>query len=182
MCQALTKEKWVDARREDVLDAPYFHVVFTVPEELNPVIYSNQKLLYDAFYRCVSATIMELTETKKHLGAKPGFICVLHTWGSQLNYHPHIHVILLGGGLTPQNQWKDKGDKFFLPVKVLSRLFRGKYLAEIKGLWKAGGLEFHGSSERFVDTATFQKLLDSCYAKEWVPHCKKTFNGAQSVI
>lgn len=182
MCQALPKEKWMDARREDVLEAPYFHVVFTVPEELNPVIYSNQKILYDALYQCVSETILELTESKKHLGAKPGFICILHTWGSQMNFHPHIHVILLGGGLTPQNQWCDKGDNFFLPIKVLSRLFRGKYLATLKTLWKGKQLQFHGSSKTYEDTSAFQSLLDTCYGKEWIPHCKKTFNGANSVI
>ena len=90
----------MDKRREDVLEAPYFHVVFTVPQELNPLIYSNQQLLYDALYHSVSATINELTTDTKHLGAKVGYICVLHTWGSEMNYHPHVHVILLGGGLT----------------------------------------------------------------------------------
>ena len=136
MCQALPKEKWMDKRREDVLDAPYFHVVFTVPQELNPLIYSNQQLLYDALYHCVSATINELTADTKHLGAKVGYICVLHTWGSEMNYHPHIHIILLGGGLTAKNQWRDKGEEFFLPVKVMSKLFRGKYMAELKTLWE----------------------------------------------
>ena len=136
MCQALPKEMWIDKRREDVLDAPYFHVVFTVPQELNSLIYSNQQLLYDAMYHSVSATINELTEDTKHLGAKVGYICVLHTWGSEMNYHPHIHVILLGGGLTSNNQWRDKGEEFFLPVKVLSKLFRGKYLDELKNLWE----------------------------------------------
>lgn len=112
MCQALPKELWMDKRREDVLDAPYFHVVFTVPQELNPIIYSNQQLLYDALYHSVSATINELTEDAKHLGAKVGYICILHTWGSEMNYHPHIHVILLGGGLTAKNQWRDLLYKF----------------------------------------------------------------------
>lgn len=94
MCQALPKEMWMDKRREDVLDAPYFHIVFTVPQELNPLIYSNQQLLYDTLYHSVSATINELTADTKHLGAKVGYICVLHTWGSEMNFHPHIHVIL----------------------------------------------------------------------------------------
>ena len=103
MCQALSKEKWMDKRREDVLEAPYFHVVFTIPQELNPLVYCNQQILYDAMYHCVAATIEELTSDTKHLGAKVGYICVLHTWGSEMNYHPHIHVILLGGGLTAKN-------------------------------------------------------------------------------
>ena len=182
MCQALPKEKWMDKRCEDVLEAPYFHLVFTVPHELNPLIYSNQQLLYDALYHCVSATISELTADTKHLGAKVGYICVLHTWGSEMNFYPHIHVILLGGGLTVKNQWRDKGENFFLPVEVLSKLFRGKYLDELKILWKEKKLQFHGSSEKYRNHYAFKELLNICYEKEWIPHCKKTFNGAQSVI
>ena len=182
MCQALPKEKWIDKRREDILDAPYFHVVFTVPQELNPLIYSNQQLLYDALYHSVSATINELTADSKHLGAKVGYICVLHTWGSEMNYHPHIHVILLGGGLSAKNEWRDKGEEFFLPVKVLSKVFRGKYMAELKSLYQDNKLEFHGSSEKYRNSYNFKELLNTCYKKDWVPHCKKTFNGAQSVI
>lgn len=182
MCQALSKEKWMDKRREDVLEAPYFHVVFTIPQELNPLVYCNQQILYDAMYHCVAATIEELTSDTKHLGAKVGYICVLHTWGSEMNYHPHIHVILLGGGLTAKNQWRDKGEKFFLPVKVMSKLFRGKYMAKLKSLYEAKNLQFHGSSEKYRNHYAFKELLNICYEKEWIPHCKKTFNGAQSVI
>ena len=182
MCQALPKEKWIDKRREDVLDAPYFHVVFTVPQELNPLIYSNQQLLYDALYHSVSSTISELTTDSKHLGARVGYICVLHTWGSEMNYHPHIHVILLGGGLSAKNVWRDRGEEFFLPVKVLSKVFRGKYMDELKSLYKDNKLVFHGSSEKYRNSYNFKELLNTCYEKDWVPHCKKTFNGAQSVI
>ena len=182
MCQALPKEKWMDKRREDVLEAPYFHVVFTVPQELNPLIYSNQQILYDTMYHCVSETINELTSDSKHLGAKVGYICVLHTWGSEMNFHPHIHVILLGGGLTAKNQWRDKGEEFFLPVKVMSKLFRGKYMDQLKSLYEANKFQFHGSSEKYRNRYTFKELLNLCYDKDWVPHCKKTFNGAQSVI
>lgn len=182
MCQVLPKEKWMDLRREDVLDAPYFHVVFTVPDELNPLIYSNQKLLYDALYHAASETLDELSMDSKHLGAKIGYICILHTWGSEMNYHPHLHTIVLGGGLDAKNRWKDKGDSFFLPVQVISKMFRGKYMDELKNLWKNNKLEFHGSSEKYRNHYVFQELVNSCYAKEWIPHCKKTFNGAQSVI
>ena len=122
MCQAVPKEMWMDARREDVLDAPYFHLVFTVPDILNPVIYSNQKLLYDTLYHAASATIQELTSDPKHLGASVGYICILHTWGSEMNFHPHIHMILLGGGLTPKNEWKDNGTEFFLPIWAISKV------------------------------------------------------------
>ena len=182
MCQALPKEMWMDKRREDVLDAPYFHVVFTVPQELNPLIYSNQQLLYDTLYHSVSATINELTADTKHLGAKVGYICVLHTWGSEMNFHPHIHVILLGGGLTANNQWRDKGEEFFLPVKVLSKLFRGKYLDELKILWEENKLQFHGSSVKYRNHYAFKELLNTCYEKDWIPHCKKTFNGASLLL
>jgi len=182
MCQEFPKEKWVDARREDILDAPYFHVVFTVPEELNPVIYSNQKLLYDALYHASSDTLRELASDSRHLGADIGYICILHTWGSEMNYHPHIHAVVLGGGLDHGNHWKDNGEDFFLPVRVMSRLFRGKYLAELKQLWEDGRLEFHGSAERFKNYYTFKELIDHCYGKDWVPYCKKPFAGAESVI
>lgn len=182
MCQAVPKELWMDARREDVLDAPYFHLVFTVPDVLNPVILSNQKLLYDSLYHAASATIGELAADTKYLGAKVGYICILHTWGSEMNFHPHIHTILLGGGLTAENQWKDNGNDFFLPIRVISKVFRGKYLEELKLLWKEEKLQFYGSSEKYRNHYLFQELLDTCYSTEWVPYCKKTFNGAQSVI
>ncbi|NBJ84070.1 transposase, partial [bacterium 1XD42-94] len=178
MCQEFPREKWVDARREDILDAPYFHVVFTVPEELNPVIYSNQKLLYKALYHAASDTLSELARDKKYLGADIGYICILHTWGSAMNFHPHIHTIVLGGGLDAKNHWKDNGEDFFLPVKVLSRVFRGKYLAGLKQLWADGKLEFYGTAEPYKNHYAFKQLLDACYAKEWIPYCKKPFRGA----
>lgn len=182
MCQEFPKEKWVDARREDVLDAPYFHVVFTVPRELNPVIYSNQKALYNVLYHAVSTTLKELTQDPKYLGAEIGYICVLHTWGSAMNYHPHIHTIVLGGGLDAEKHWKERGKDFFIPTKVISRLFRGKYLAELKQLWEEQKLEFHGSAQRYQNRYQFKELLDICYKKDWVCYCKKPFNGAESVI
>ena len=182
MCQEFPKEKWVDARREDVLDAPYFHAVFTVPQELNPVIYSNQKELYNALYHAVSATLKELAQDPKYLGAEIGYICVLHTWGSAMNFHPHIHTIVLGGGLDPENHWKEAGRDFFIPTKAMSRLFRGKYLAELKQLWKEGKLGFHGSAEKYQNRYRFKEMLNICYKKDWVCYCKKPFNGAESVI
>lgn len=132
MCQAVPKEMGMDARKDDVLDAPYFHLVFTVPDILNPVICCNQKLLYDALYHAASATISGLAADPKHLGAAVGYICILHTWGSKMSLHPHIHTILLGGGLTPQNNWQDNGDAFFLPIQIVSKVFRGEYMEELK--------------------------------------------------
>ena len=131
MCQEFPKEKWIDAQKENVLDAPYYHVVFTVPEELNPIIYSNQKLLYDALYHAASSTLNELAKDSKYLGADIGYICILHTWGSAMNYHPHIHTIVLGGGLDKDSKWKDTGGKFFLPYGVIAKVFREKYTHRI---------------------------------------------------
>ena len=99
-----------------------------------------------------------------------------------MNFHPHIHTILLGGGLTPKNEWKDNGTEFFLPIWAISRVFRGKYMDELKNLWNTDQLEFHGTAEKYRNHYAFKKLIDSCYDIEWVPYCKKTFNGAQSVI
>ena len=182
MCQAVPKEKWMDARREDVLDAPYFHLVFTVPDILNPVIYCNQEQLYDALYHAASATIGELASDPKHLGAQVGYICILHTWGSEMNYHPHIHTIVLGGGLTSANKWKDNGNDFFLPIRVISEVFRGKYMEEFKRLQEESKLVFHGTAKKYQNYYTFKELVNACYSTDWFPYCKKTFNGAQSVI
>jgi len=115
-------------------------------------------------------------------GANVGYICILHTWGSEMNFHPHIHTILLGGGLTSKNEWKDNGTEFFLPIWAISRVFRGKYMDELKNLWNTNQLEFHGTAEKYRNHYRFKELLDSCYDAEWIPYCKKTFNGAQSVI
>ena len=181
-CQQIPKEKWIDARQEDVLDAPYFHVVFTVPEQLNPFFYSNQQALYDLLFHCSSQTVEELALDPKFLGAKPGFISVLHTWGSEMNYHPHIHMILLGGGLDHSDNWKSANRKFFIPVKVLSKVFRGKFLAGLKDLRSSKSLQYYGSSEKYISSYTFQELIDECYAIEWNLYIKETFNGANSVI
>jgi len=180
MCQAIPTEKWVDARREDVLDSSYFHIVFTVPEELNLLIYCNQQPLYNALYQASSDTIMELAHN--NLGIKPGIISVLHTWGSNLNFHPHIHMIVLGGGLTDDNHWKDKSNSFFLPIKVISKLFRGKYMATLKALYNDRQLKFPNVIKTYESPNEFKKLLDICYAKEWIPYSKPTFKNPEAVI
>lgn len=182
MCQELPKERWIDAQKEDVLDAPYFHVVFTLPEELNPLIYGNQEELYGLLYRCSAETVRELAADEKYLYAKTGFLSVLHSWGSRMNYHPHLHLIVLGGGLDKDGHWRTKGDSFFLPIRVVSKVFRGKYLAGVKTLYKSGRLQFHGACQKYGNHGEFQALMDECYAKEWVPYCKKTFQNAYSVI
>ena len=182
MCQAMEVDEWIDLRREDVLDAPYFHTVFTVPSLLYPLIYANQKLLYDALYHATNKTLSELSKDTKHFGAKIGYICILHTWGSKLNYHPHIHTIVLGGGLDDRNHWKDKGNKFFLPVKVMSAVFKRYYLEELKYLYESKKLSYTGGAEKLRNTYEFKSLLDKLYAMDWVVYSKRTFKGAQEVF
>ena len=181
-CQQIPTEKWIDARQEDVLDAPYFHVVFTIPEILNPIIYSNQDIMYNLLFRCSSEAVAELTLDSKYLGARPGFISVLHTWGSEMNYHPHIHMILLGGGLDHSGKWKSASSGFFIPVKVLAKVFRGKFMEGLKRLRVSRSLQYHGTSEKYFNSCNFQDMVNECYEIEWNTYIKETFNGAGSVI
>ncbi len=181
-CQGLVKSVWVDQRRADLLDAPYFHVVFTVPEQLHSLIYQNQSLLYGLLYKAVAETLTKLCGDPKHLGAQAGFFAVLHTWGQDLHYHPHIHVVMLAGGLTPQCQWRSSSEKFFLPVKVLSKMFRGKYLYYLKQLYRQDRLKFYGSARACKDPKVFQELVDVCYAKDWYTYTRRTFSGPLAVI
>jgi hypothetical protein len=182
MCQGMDVDEWIDRQQENVLDVPYFHTVFTIPKELYPLVYSNQKLLYDALYHAAHQALAELSADPKHLGARIGYICVLHTWGSRMNYHPHLHTIVLGGGLDKCNKWKDKGEKFFFPIRVMSAVFKKYYLRELKELWSTEKLEYHGTSDKYRNHYTFKELLDDLYKKEWIVYIKKAFNGAGSVI
>lgn len=182
MCQGMEVDEWIDRCQEDVIDSPYFHAVFTIPSELYPLVYANQKLLYDALYHAVNLTLSELSSDKKHLGARIGYICVLHTWGSKLNYHPHLHTIVLGGGLDDKNHWKDKGGKFLFPIKVMSAVFKKHYLNELKNLFNNNFLIFSESSATFKNHYSFKELLNTLYDKEWIVYTKEAFNGAKSVI
>ncbi len=181
-CQGLVKEKWIDKRKAEVVDAPYFHVVFTVPEELNTLIYSNKKLLYDLLYRASADTLSELAQDKKYLNADIGFMSILHTWGQSLNFHPHIHSIVLGGGLTKALTFKTVKEDFLFPIRVVSRLFRGKFMASLKKYYQSSQLVFAGSSLPLEEGLAFQQLVDLLYSKEWIPHIKETFKGAANVI
>lgn len=181
-CQGLVKEKWIDKRKSDVINAPYFHVVFTVPEELNPLIYANKEQLYALLYKASAETLTDLARDKKYLNASIGFMSILHTWGQTLNFHPHIHCVVLGGGLTKDLKFKTVKDNFLFPIYVVSKLFRGKFMAALKKLCKSGKLVFTGSSLKFGNPDNFQRLVELLYAKEWIPHIKETFKGAENVI
>jgi hypothetical protein len=156
MCQGMTKVVWVDERSRDILNAPYFHVVFTIPQELHSLIYQNQKLLYDLLYKTVAQTLFELSEDQKYLGAQIGFFLILHTWAQDLHFHPHIHAVVLAGGLTKDNQWRNSSKKFFIPVKVLAKKFRGKYLYYLKQYHRQNLLEFYGDAEQYQTPDNFK--------------------------
>ncbi len=181
-CQAVLKEIWIDARKSEVIDTPYFHVVFTLPEELNSLIYCNQKLLYSLMHKCSAETLLELSSDKKYLGATPGIIQVLHTWGQQLNYHPHIHCIITGGGLTSCKQLAVSGNSFFIPVKVLGRKFRGKFLHYLQELYTDKKLVFSNACNHFKNHYEWSEFRDSLYSKDWCPYIKETFNGFGNAI
>lgn len=182
LCQGVTKAIWVDKRVKDILNAPYFHVVFTVPQQLQPLIYQNQKLLYGLMYKAVAETLLELSKDKKYLGAQIGFFSLLHTWGQDLHYHPHIHTVVLAGGLTKLNKWRNSSSKFFIPVKVLSKKFRGKYLYYLKQYYQQNMLKFYGNAEKYQNPKHFLDLLNQCYDKDWYTYTKKTFSGPLAVV
>jgi len=182
LCQGVSKAVWVDKRCKDVLDAPYFHVVLTMPEQLQTLVYQNQHLLYTLMYKAVSQTITELSQDERYLGAQPGFFCVLHTWGQDLRYHPHIHAVVMAGGLTKGKQWRSSRKKFFIPVKALSKKFRGKFLYHLKKLYHEEELEFHGQIKHLKEAEEFKKLLDKCYEKDWYSYSKEAFAGPLEVI
>ena len=181
-CQAVLKEIWIDQRRSEVIDAPYFHVVFTIPAELNPLVYANQKLLYSLLHRCSAETLLELSSNPKYLGATPGIIQVLHTWGQELNFHPHIHCIVSGGGLTKDLKLKKCGAGFFIPAKVLAAKFQGKFLAYLQEYYNSDRLCFSDSCKDLHNHYKWADFRDNLYRKTWVPNIKETFNGFGNAI
>lgn len=182
-CQTLRKEKWIEARSEDLLPIEYFHVVFTIPSELNPLLSMNRKVLYDLLFRSVSETLMELASDPKHLGAKVGVISILHTWGQNLMDHPHIHCIVTGGGLASDGiRWVSCRKGFFLPVKVMSALFRGKFLDLLKRCFTSNDLVFSGRINHLQEPEAFESFRKQFYHKKWVVYCKPPFGGPKGVL
>lgn len=182
MCQALSNELWIDAQNEHVLDTDYYHIVFTCPSELNPLIYCNQKELYSLFFHTVAETVLELSANPAHLGGTPGFISVMHTWSSNLSYHPHIHVLCTGGGLDADRNWHQKREGYFLPGKAIAKVFRGKFLSGLKDLHKDGKLCYVGEAEKYRNHYEYQELINLCFQKNWVTDIRESFAGAESVM
>jgi hypothetical protein len=177
-CQTLTKERWIEARKDELLNVGYFHVVFTLPDLLNSVAYQNPETIYGLLLRAAAETLSELAADPKYLGAQIGFTGVLHTWGQNLMHHPHLHCIVPGGGLASNGKWVNSRKKFFIPVKVLSRKFRGKFLHYLK----QPKLEFYGSIVHLQEQSQFQDWMSSLYQKEWVVYCKPPFKNAGHVV
>ncbi len=177
-CQALSKERWIMARQDELLPVPYFHVVFTLPCELDSIVIQNQEVMYNLLFKASQETIRELSRDKKYLGAEIGLTAILHTWGQNLTLHPHIHMIVPGGGLTSDGQWKNSRKKFFIPVKVMAKKFRGKFLHYLKQT----NLEFKGSQTYLKDAQQFQNLVSTLYRKDWYVYCKRPFETTNSVL
>ena len=177
-CQAGKKLKWIEARKEEVLNVKYYHVVFTIPSEIYLIALQNEEKMYKILFKASSETLQELARDKKYLGAEIGFFSILHTWGQNLMYHPHVHCVVTGGGLTETNKWKEKEEDFFIPVKVMSRKFRGKFLDYMK----REKLEFYGSNKDLENPANYNSLIQKMYEKEWVVYCKEPFKNANCVI
>lgn len=175
-CQALSKERWIMARTNDLLPVPYFHVVFTLPSELNEIAMNNQEVIYNLLFKASQETIRELARDSKYLGAEIGLTSILHTWGQNLTFHPHVHMIVPGGGLTTNGQWKNSRKKFFIPVKVMAKVFRGKFLYYLNKSAVNGYLFRHDDACAFVD------LFASLYQKDWYVYCKRPFKTTTSVL
>jgi hypothetical protein len=179
-CQAVNKEKWIYERQFDLLPVKYFHCVFTIPSELYVYFRYNKKPLYDLLFRSARQTLLTFGQDPKYgIGGKMGAICLLHTWTQQMTYHPHLHCIVPAGGLTKDGRWKHAKSKgsFLFPVKAMSRLFRGKLMAELHALFKEGRLTMNRSMVR-----THFLIKDILYKKEWVVYAKKAFGGPDQVL
>ncbi len=182
-CQSLAKEQWIEARKQDLLPVPYFHVVFTLPEELRPLALRNQKGIYNLLFKAASETLLELAGDPKHLGAQVGFTAILHTWTQTLLDHPHLHCIVTGGGVSPDGErWVAARKGFFIPVKVLSALFRGKFLAYLRDAYEGGKLVFPGRIACLENAVAFNELLTQLYRKAWVVYCKPPLGSPEKVL
>ena len=182
-CQSLARAQWIEDRQAELLHTEYFHVVFTVPEEIAAIAYHNKEVLYDILFRATSETLHTIAADPKHLGAEIGFFAVLHTWGQNLMFHPHLHCVIPGGGISPDDKrWIPCRLGFFLPVRVLSRLFRRLFLELLEKAFEDGQLKFFSSLQELLDRKAFLRYLAPLRKKEWVVYAKKPFAGPQQVL
>ncbi len=182
-CQAQARQRWIAARKEELLETRYFHVVFTLPHELHSLILQNEAELYSLLFRAVADTLLEVAANPEHLGAGIGFFGILHTWGQNLLFHPHIHCVIPGGGLSPDHShWIHPRYPFFLPVKALSKVFRGKFVDRLKRMHRQSRLTFAGSIERMSDPKCFAAFLRTLFRQDWVVYAKPAFGGPEQVL
>jgi hypothetical protein len=180
--QGLARERWIQQRLAELLPVEYFHVVFTVPEQIAAIAFYNKEVVYQILFRTVSATLLTIARDPQHLGAEIGFFAVLHTWGQNLHLHPHLHCVVPGGGLTPDGEWKACLPGFFLPVRVLSRLFRRLFLEALEKAYADGELQFFSDLEPLREAPAFAQYLAPLRQAEWVVYAKPPFGGPPQVI
>lgn len=182
-CQGPARARWLDARAAELLPVPYFHVVFTVPGALGPLALQNKRVVYNLLFQAVAATLLEVAAQPPRLGAQLGVLAVLHSWGQNLLHHPHVHCVVPAGGLAPNGSaWVHCREGFFLPVRVLSRVYRGKFIAYLKRARADGQLTFHGRLENLADHAALERLIDESVRHEWVVYAKRPFGGPAQVL
>lgn len=182
-CQAAARAAWLEARRSELLPVEYFHVVFTLPDAVARIAWQNKYVVYDMLFRAAADTLLEVAADPKHLGAQLGFLGVLHTWGQNLLHHPHVHFVVPGGGITSdQSKWQKCKAGFFLPVRVLSRVFRGKFLALLCAAYDQGQLVFRGELASWGTAPSFKRIVAEAYRMEWVVYAKPPFGGPEQVL
>src|ERR1700736_4011394 len=182
-CQTAARERWIAARQTELLPTRYVHVVFTLPSQLAPLVLQNKKVIYDLLFRASAETLLEVARDPRHLGAELGFFTVLHTWSQKLGLHPHVHCVIPAGGLSlDQTQWIKSRSRFFLSIKVLRRVFRGKFVAGLQRAFQEGQLNFHGEMTLLAQPKTFAAWLRPLFRKDWVVYAKPPFGGPQYVL
>ena len=182
-CQTNARNRWLADRHKELLPVSYVHVVFTLPHELAWLALQNKKVVYDLLFRASAATLLEIAADPKHMGAEIGFLSVLHTWGQNLQIHPHIHCVIPAGGLSPDRQrWIHPRYDFFLPVKVLGNVFRGKFTDGLKSAFDEGILRFPGRMKMLAERKAFHAFLRPLFRKRWVVYAKRPFGGPEHVL
>src|SRR5271157_5653486 len=182
-CQTAAREHWLEARRRELLPSPYVHVVFTLPQQLAPLVLQNKKIIYDLLLRASAETLLEVARNPRRLGAEIGFFSVLHTWNQKLQLHPHVHCVVPAGGLSlDDTRWIRSRPRFFLPRPVLRRVFRGKFVAGLKSAFQHQQLHFAGDLAPFAQPKIFASWLRPLFRKNWVVYCKPPFGGPEYVL
>ncbi len=183
-CQAQARAQWLQKRTDDLLEVPYFHIVFTLPDAFGSLALHNRRLLYGILFRAASETLLTIGRDEQHLGAEVGFLALLHTWGQKMQLHPHLHCVVAGGGLTKdRSRWVPcHSEKFFLPVRVLSSLFRGKFLAHLKSAHDKGELHLPGQLAALEDPAQWARWIEHRRQQKWIVYAKPPFGGPTQVL